>query len=461
VAIKKFEIHGLRGFATKQFLELAIPNGGVGSGLTVLVGPNNGGKSTVVEGLRALSLHSEQSFTVGKRNQKAGDKVNMTITGDNNNVWELRTVNSGGSECNLIKNGDPVPPNSIFVLPSRRYFNPLFGKATHTRDQYIQSYGLPAVRSTPLDHFSFRLFAVQKNRKEFDDVLRQVLDPVPNWTIDQSDGGQYFLKYDIGGSYHNSDGLGEGLISLFFIVDALYDSKPGDVVIIDEPELSLHPSFQRRLATLLNQYAKDRQLLIATHSPYFIDFNAIVNGAKIARVHSVNFDSKISKLGDTSVKKIDGFLKNLNNPHILGLDAREVFFLDDGVILVEGQEDVVFYQKIARELELPLKGNFFGWGVGGAHNMDSISQILEDLGFKYVVGILDADKADLVKKLSSEHTNYKYFTIPANDVRTKPALREKPQVDGLVNSDGKLSNEFKQPVIDLFNQINKFLSHNG
>lgn len=461
MAIKKLEIHGLRGFAEKQSLELAIPNGKIGSGITVLVGPNNGGKSTVVEAMRALSLNSEQSFTVGKRNQKAGDKVRMSITGENDSIWELQTVDSGGSECNLITNGNPVPLNSIFVLPSRRFFNPLFGKGSYTRNQYIRSSRLPAIRSTSLDQFSHRLFTIQKNRGEFDNVLRKVIDPVPNWTIDQSDGGQYFLKYDIGGSYHNSDGLGEGLISLLFIIDALYDSNPGDVVRIDEPELSLHPSFQRRLAALLNHYAEDRQILIATHSPYFVDFNAIVYGAKIVRVYSENFDSRIAKLGENSVRKIEGFLKNLNNPHILGLDAKEVFFLDDGIILVEGQEDVVFYQQIAKELQLTLRGNFFGWGVGGAHNMDSISQILRDLGFRRVVGILDADKVDLAKQLSLDFAPYEFYSIPASDVRTKQASPGKQRVDGLIGCDGKLRDEHREDVDELFTRINEYMGKGG
>ena len=261
MAIKRLSIQGLRGFATQHSVDFSIPNGSYGSGITVLVGPNNGGKSTVIESIRALSIAKEQSFTVGKRNQKAGDKVQISLVGEDNNSWKLKTVNSGGSECVLIKNGDPIPQNSIFVLPSRRFFNPMFSKGMHSREQHIGSSGLPTIRSSALNEFSNRLFQIQKNREEFDNVLGKVLTPVPKWTIDQSDGGQYFLKYDMDGSYHNSDGLGEGIISLFFIIDALYDSKPGHVIVIDEPELSLHPPFQRRLSGLLGKYATDRPKL--------------------------------------------------------------------------------------------------------------------------------------------------------------------------------------------------------
>jgi predicted ATP-dependent endonuclease of OLD family len=55
MSIVTLAISGLRGFASDQTLSLAIPNGKPGSGLTVLVGPNNGGKSTVIEAFKALT----------------------------------------------------------------------------------------------------------------------------------------------------------------------------------------------------------------------------------------------------------------------------------------------------------------------------------------------------------------------------------------------------------------------
>lgn len=456
--ITKLELKGLRGFASTQTLELAIPNGSFGSGFTALVGPNNGGKSTIIEALRALSSTQPPSFTVGKRNAKAGDRVEIVARDEAGNTRELRTVEEGGSEAKLTVNNDPIPPGSMFVLPSRRFFEPLFPKGLQERYGYITGYGLPATRGSAIGQFATRLFQVSRNKKEFGAVLKRVLDPVPNWTIDQSDGGQYFLKFDMGGSFHNSDGLGEGLVSLFFIIDALYDSGPGDVIVIDEPELSLHPAFQRKLASLLLEYASSRQIVISTHSPYFIDFGAVVNGAKIARVYSKQFDSTIKMLSDESAKRIEGFLKNLNNPHILGLDAREVFFLEDRVILVEGQEDVVFYHRIAEQLGKNLHGTYFGWGVGGADNMGIIAHLLRDLGFEKVVGILDDNKQDALKKLVDAFPDYHFFSIPANDVRSKPAVAAKGAVVGVVDEAGNVKPEHTQALTALFDSINAELS---
>lgn len=458
MSLQKLELVGLRGFATPQELTFAIPDGSPGSGLTTLVGPNNGGKSTVVEALRALAAPAPQtpsqptSFTEGRRNKRAGDRVTVRTTDIDGDVGGLRTVAVRGSETEWFPS---VVDEKMFVLPSRRYFNPYFAKSTVTRDSYVMYYGIPQSRGASLDQFGYRLFqAQQENRAKFDNVLGEVVRPVPNWTIDQSDSGQYYLKLEKGGLYHTSEGLGEGLVSLFFIIDALYDSEPGSVIVIDEPELSLHPSLQRRLFALLSKYSGDRQILIATHSPYFVDFEVLLNGAKIARLHLKDGDCTIA-LSESTVKRLAGFLNNYNNPHVLGLDAREAFFLEDGVILVEGQEDVVFYKRIADQLGIEIEGSFFGWGVGGADNMHIIATLLSELGFEKVVGLLDGNRASLLPKLEGEFTQYKFHTIPVDDIRTKPATQPRAAVSGILDESGNVRPEYMERMKELLIQLNR------
>ena len=68
----EIEILGLRGFSKKGKLILAKPDTNPGSGLTVIVGPNNSGKSTIYEAFRAMSQSEPPSFTEGRRNKAAG-----------------------------------------------------------------------------------------------------------------------------------------------------------------------------------------------------------------------------------------------------------------------------------------------------------------------------------------------------------------------------------------------------
>lgn len=55
----------------------------------------------------------------------------------------------------------------------------------------------------------------------------------------------------------------------------LFQTDPGALVILDEPEISLHVDWQQRLGSILIDVAKlrDLQILIATHSPQIIHDN--------------------------------------------------------------------------------------------------------------------------------------------------------------------------------------------
>lgn len=454
----EIEILGLRGFSEKEKLTLAKPDNNPGSGLTVIVGPNNSGKSTIYEAFRAMSQSEPPSFTEGRRNKAAGDKVEISISKTDDSSLLLRTTVNGGSETEHQLNGLTKDQVRFLTLPSRRTFNPFFGKSIYDRETYINTSNLQPVRGSQLDNFSYRLFNIQKNPAAFNSELSKVLGLTPDWHIEQADSGQYYLKFTNNGSSHNSDGTGEGLLSIFTIVDTLYDSSPDDLIFIDEPELSLHPSLQKKLLNLLLEYSADRQIIISTHSPYFISWLSLQNGGKISRTVKEQNGTKIYELQKTTIAQILSLIGNLNNPHIFGLDAREIFFLDDNIILVEGQEDVVFIDRILQLEKQELNGTFYGWGVGGATNTDKVAQMLVDLGFKKVAIILDNNMKHLEVNLQKQFKEYKIFIIPADDIREKKATPAKAAVEGLIDVGGKTINpKHKVAIKKLFDTINKYL----
>ena len=411
-----------------------------------------------MEALQAWSGDEDTSFSEGKRNKRSGDRVLIRIERDGR-VQELRTV-AGGSQTVREPND---PPANCYVLPSRRFFDPYFHSGHLDREDYLRRRGLPDTRSTPARDFSDRLFNALEHRDAFNWVLERVVYPAPIWTIDQSDQGQHYLKIDSHGQYHNSDGLGEGIVSLLFIVDALYDSQEGDLIAIDEPELSLHPAYQRRLAALLADYARERQVVIATHSPYFAGFEHVLNGAEVARVHGRGGSSIISQLKRETAQLFEGVLRDSHNPHVLGLDAREIFFQNDGVVVVEGQEDVVHYPrvlddlvnlgKLSSERAARLRERFFGWGAGGAEKIERVVALLWDLGFERVAGILDKDKCHLIPNLQQRFSSYTFRSIPADDVRSKPGVEGRDPTHGLLDENGSLRLEYAQETGALFNHI--------
>lgn len=461
MTVSSLSIQGLRGFATCETLTLAQPDGAnVASGLTVLVGPNNGGKSTVVEAFRALASGGvEPSFTEGKRNRIAGDRVELRLQLSDGSSHSLSTNAAGGSETVRVPVPGAIP--SALVLPSRRYFNVYFNKGIYDREAFSHL-GLPSTRSQPLNEFGYRLFETIGNGeklRQFNEVLGRVVRPCPDWTIDQQDSGQYYLKVKSGDAFHNSDGMGEGIVSLFFIINALYDSKPNDLIVIDEPELSLHPMYQRHLAALLADYAKDRQIVYATHSPYFLPLDKVDSGLTISRVYKdADNNCRIVTVSDETKRALARLTMDANNPHVLGLDAREVFFLEDAVLLVEGQEDVVCYRRIAEALNVQLPCEFFGWGVGGAEKMKVIARLLHELGYQKVAGILDGDRSDLAKRLGETYSGYKFMCIPMDDVRTKPARPARSAKQGLLNEHLSLRDDMRGPVQQILNDIRTYMT---
>jgi predicted ATP-dependent endonuclease of OLD family len=279
-------------------------------------------------------------------------------------------------------------------------------------------------------------------RVAFDHLLERIIGAKLDWTFDEIATGQQFMKLiESDGSWHTSEGLGDGLVSLLFIVDALYDSEPGSLIAIDEPELSLHPQLIRRLARVLSDFASDRQVLIATHSPHLVDWSDIENGATVARVFKVKGRSEIAQPSPDALKavaKLSG-RRNLRNPHTIGTSAMEAFFLEDGVILLEGQDDVAYLPRVLEDLGLPPTDNVYGWGGGGVGNLPVLAALFLGLGFSRVGVIVDDDEQEgtkaAVQKLEDMGPKVLVRAIPAPDIRFKKESEARPEVRGLVDRD--------------------------
>jgi hypothetical protein len=161
------DISGLRGFATNERLELAIPNGKVGSGLTIVVGQNNAGKSTITEAFAAVACRPYiiRHFPEGKRNKAAGDRVSVTLSFSSGYQLSAKTVGSGGSQAQLTTSDVNRPLPHIMVLPSGRFFRPLFSANPISRIDYALSLANGHARSQAVDSFTRRLLNIQTHNK--------------------------------------------------------------------------------------------------------------------------------------------------------------------------------------------------------------------------------------------------------------------------------------------------------
>lgn len=69
--LEKIEISGFCGFSEAVVVDIALADREKeGSGLTIITGANNSGKSSIIEVSRCKSSNESPNFSVGKRNQK-------------------------------------------------------------------------------------------------------------------------------------------------------------------------------------------------------------------------------------------------------------------------------------------------------------------------------------------------------------------------------------------------------
>lgn len=426
MSIKKISIEGLRGFSKKTEIEFAMPDKeNLGSGLTVLVGANNSGKSTVIEAIHLLSINKD---TIPNTSRSIKTNGNIVIEAEDaiGNVISLQSTNNKGAFVQRKFNNEVQEywnnQLNTFILTTKRGFSSTFNNNSYqNRESYTGNIGNDEYRNENNinNNFGGRLLNIYRNKEKFNNCLNKVISPLPEWTIESNNGGSLYLEFSFNEVKHSSNGAGDGYINIFNIVDSLYDSSENNVILIDEPEISLHPDLQRKLFKLLVEYSKDKQIIISTHSPYFVDWEILANRGKVIRFKKDRDTINTYELTEKTKKYIKGILKDSTNPHILSLNANEIFFLNDNVILTEGQEDVLCYKEIFRKNEFESNASFFGWGAGGAPRVKIILNILYELGYKNVFTILDNDMRNIIKDLQKEFTNYGFYAIATDDVRNK------------------------------------------
>lgn len=119
-------------------------------------------------------------------------------------------------------------------------------------------------------------------------------------------------------------------------------------MIIDEPELHVHPQLQKELALLLNQWSleKNTQFIISTYSSLFINEDNITNVYRFQKEHTENFDGTRVYNPDLHMASDDAKLV-----HLLRFENLSKIFFVAKIILVEGDSDLYFFSHYLKWLQ--------------------------------------------------------------------------------------------------------------
>lgn len=142
--------------------------------------------------------------------------------------------------------------------------------------------------------------------------------------------------------YINQASSGEKEIINFLLGVFAFNINNG-IIIIDEPELHLHPKWQNVLLNLfieLSELTKN-QFILSTHSPIFINDKSYNHIFRVFK--DENNISKCNILKEIEELNLKDIL------HIVNSTNNEKIFFADIVILVEGITDRLIFQKILNE----------------------------------------------------------------------------------------------------------------
>ena len=193
--------------------------------------------------------------------------------------------------------------------------------------------------------------------------------------------------------------LGEGMQNalVLAILKAFEERrKQGAILLIEEPEMFLHPQMQRSLYKTFREIAKTNQIIYTTHSPHFIsipEYNEVV----IVRKGTEGTTTRCSNL-PTDAKRREKLIKELDP------ERNELFFASR-LLLVEGDTEKLALPEYAKRLSLDLdRAGATIVEVGGKRNLSEFAQIAAS--FDIPTGIVyDDDFSDFDDKGEEEKFN--------------------------------------------------------
>ena len=106
----------------------------------------------------------------------------------------------------------------------------------------------------------------------------------------------FSIKYTTDNLHYSEAFAGSGETAVVKLVHDIYQAKQYSLILLDEPETSLHPGAQKKLIEFIIQQVKEKkmQVVISTHSPDMIQ-NAPKEAIKVFYSNSVNNKTEVIK----------------------------------------------------------------------------------------------------------------------------------------------------------------------
>ena len=296
--IEKVHIKNVKGI---KDLELSFKKDDKILDLIVLAGVNGSGKTTILEAIKDFFDNRSIDFNdIEKSNiyleiffeDFEREKIIPFINIDSqNNIYQvfhmLGSYNSyikenKGLYHQLAKNFDNPP--KIIYLPANNSFEEVKTESTTLLKDYQF---INIVNSTVMNDIPSYIATRRNYLATIEEDL--TMKEVTNKVVNEINGIFNILELDVklkgfskdektmpifensAGEEFNINDLSSGEKQLFLRTLSIKMLEPkNSIILIDEPELSLHPKWQQRIIEVYKKIGENNQIIIATHSPHIL-----------------------------------------------------------------------------------------------------------------------------------------------------------------------------------------------
>ena len=299
--IEKVHIKNVKGI---KDLELSFKKDDKILNLIVLAGVNGSGKTTILESIENFFNNKNVNYEEPKKSNvdldiffEKFEKKNIEEAEKSSNnykqpLWnffnalqsyQYEKYNNNGLYQNLIAKRFENPPKIIYV-PAENKFEEIQTYSTTLSKEYkfINIVNSNVIRDIP------SYIATKRNYLatiEEDLTMKEVTNKVVNeinsiFNILELDAKLKGFSKDektlpifenSAGEEFDINNLSSGEKQLFLRTLSIKMLEPNNsIILIDEPELSLHPKWQRRIIEVYRKIGENNQIIVATHSPHIL-----------------------------------------------------------------------------------------------------------------------------------------------------------------------------------------------
>jgi len=352
----------IEGFKRFDRIEFALP------GHIVLAGPNNAGKTTILQAIAAWSLALDRwkelndfqrhggaytkapiarqafsavplrSFDLLWRGREYTGRIRITIRTDD---WSLRMDLEADSTEQIYVRPEPVDPNVVKAIDLTTVLVPPMTGLSISEPVYMRP-KLDQLLGQARPGEMLRNLLLEANRSETAwPRLQDTIERLFCYTLLPPDGrgADIVAEYRVGeGRPLDIASAGSGFQQVLMLL-AILNTRPGSVLLIDEPDAHLHVILQDAVFGELRSAAArtGSQLIVATHSE-------VVINAVDARELCVLLDRPRMLADEAERERLVEALRVLSNEDVLrALEA-------PGILYLEGHTDLDILRAFARVL---------------------------------------------------------------------------------------------------------------